>query len=278
MKQRILPLVLAATLLLSQALPAWAQSPYWFLYMGQSLLYPLTRGLMGSLYYGPYNANPLYSASYFMKRAASNAAQYPYVAPNYSPGSFGPYGYRNAGLPPNYNYGLTNADLQGQGQSQAQQSDQSLYSTNSAQAQPLHLPAAAPSPYYPPVGASNLNQPNYAPPAVNAIGNQAPVMSSGGQDVGLTAPAAAGSGSPVAQGFIDHLVSKYQGDMSKALSNSDTRSWARAMGVVDEGVNDGSYLPADRLEVIGRILKDNTLDPVSKIDTMRILLKKQGGN
>ncbi len=66
--------------------------------------------------------------------------------------------------------------------------------------------------------------------------------------------------------------------MSKALSNSDTRSWARAMGVVEDGVNDGSYLPADRLEVIGRILKDNTLDPVSKIDTMRILLKKQGGN
>lgn len=276
MKQRILPFVLAATLLLSQALPARAQSPYWFLYMGQSLLYPLTRGLMGSLYYGPYNANPLYSASYFMKRAASNAAQYPYVAPYYSPGSFGPYGYRNAGLPPNYNYGLTNADLQGQ--SQTQQSDQSLYSTNSAQAQPLHLPTAAPSPYYPPVGASNLNQPMYsAPPAVSGGGN-APVMATGGQDVGLTAPAAAGSGSPVAQGFIDHLVSKYQGDMSKALSNSDTRSWARAMGVVEDGVSDGSYLPADRLEVIGRILKDNTLDPVSKIDTMRILLKKQGGN
>ncbi len=276
MKQRILPFVLAATLLLSQALPAWAQSPYWFLYMGQSLLYPLTRGLMGSLYYGPYNANPLYSASYFMKRAASNAAQYPYVAPYYSPGSFGPYGYRNAGLPPNYNYGLTNADLQGQGQPQNQQSDQSLYSNNSAQAQPLHLPA---SPYYPPVGAGNVNQPIYsAPPAVSAAGNQAPVMAAGGQDVGLTAPVAAGSGSPVAQGFIDHLVSKYQGDMSKALSNSDTRSWARAMGVVEEGVNDGSYLPADRLEVIGRILKDNTLDPVSKIDTMRILLKKQGGN
>jgi len=62
--------------------------------------------------------------------------------------------------------------------------------------------------------------------------------------------------------------------MSKALGNNDTRSWARAMGIIDENVADGSHLSGDRLEVIGRVLKDNTLDPLAKLDTMRILLKK----
>jgi hypothetical protein len=81
-------------------------------------------------------------------------------------------------------------------------------------------------------------------------------------------------GRPLAEGFINHLNGNYQGDMSKALSNTDTRSWARAMGIIGDDVQDGSHLSGERLEVIGRVLKDSSLDPVSKLDTMRILLKK----
>ncbi len=62
--------------------------------------------------------------------------------------------------------------------------------------------------------------------------------------------------------------------MSKALGNPDTRSWAKAMGIIGDDVQDGSHLSSDRVEVIGKLLKDSTLDPVSKLDTMRILLKK----
>jgi hypothetical protein len=34
-------------------------------------------------------------------------------------------------------------------------------------------------------------------------------------------------------------------------------------------------MPADRIEVMGRILKDSSLDSVSKVDAMRILLKQK---
>jgi hypothetical protein len=78
---------------------------------------------------------------------------------------------------------------------------------------------------------------------------------------------------PLAQGFIDHLVSKYDGDMSKALASQDTRSWAKAMGLTAEG-QDGSSLSRERLDVISKVLKDSSLDPVSKLDTLRILLRK----
>jgi hypothetical protein len=41
----------------------------------------------------------------------------------------------------------------------------------------------------------------------------------------------AAAGSPLADGFVDHLVTKYDGHMGNALNNSDTRNWAKAMGV-----------------------------------------------
>lgn len=289
---KLLPLAITLALCLSQfsaVLPAQAQSPYWYLYAGQSLLYPLTRGLLGSLYYGPYNANPFYSASYFMKRAASTAAQYPNIPPYYSQSSFGPYGYRNAGLPPNYNYGLNNQDLQ------SNPNENSMYS------QPIHLPQNTypqntypqnssqnqPSPYYPPM-QNNVSalpsgtvlsggaQQNYksAPPITSSTFSAPPLMSQ--PSTPMTQPATNGqAGAPLAQGFIDHLNNNYQGDIGKALGDNDTRNWAKAMGLFSDGNSDISHVPSDRMEVIGRILKDNSLDPVSKIDTVRILLRKQ---
>lgn len=260
MKKLLLALTLSSAMLLAQSTPAFAQYwPYRYLYWGQALLYPLTRGLTGTLLYGPYNANPLYSASYFMKRSAGMASQWPYVY-GYNPTMYANYGYRNAGLPPNYNYGLSQQDFSG-----TDGDDASLYRNQSppqAQQQPVqsaapfHLPGAGQS-YYP--NGSGQVLPPPVMPSVPAV------------------PLAGGTvqgGSPLAQGFIDHLNSKYQGDLSKALSNSDTRSWAKAMGLIDESVSDGSYIPTDRLETLSRILKDGSLDPVSKLDTMRILLRK----
>lgn len=259
----LLALTLTTGLFFAQAQPAQAQYwPYRYLYLGQALLYPLTRGLTGTLLYGPYNANPLYSASYFTRRAAGMAMQYPYIY-GYNPTAYAPMGYRNAGLPPNqnYNYGLNNGDLAG-----SDGDDASLYNPPvQSKAQPIHMPAQAyQQPYYP---APQAVAP--APP----INSSAP-FSSSVPPVAVPAVPAVSAASPLAQGFIDHLNSKYEGDLSKALANSDTRSWARAMGVIDESVGDGSYLPADRLETVSRILKDNNLDAVSKLDTMRILLRK----
>ena len=45
------------------------------------------------------------------------------------------------------------------------------------------------------------------------------------------------------------------------------------MGLIAEG-QDGSTLSKERLDVISKVLKDSSLDPVSKLDTLRILLRK----
>ena len=84
----------------------------------------------------------------------------------------------------------------------------------------------------------------------------------------------AAGGSPLADGFVNHLVTKYDGHIGNALNNADTRNWAKAMGLIDED-HRGDSLPPDRIEVMGRILKDSSLDSVSKVDAMRILLRQK---
>lgn len=341
--------LVAASLLapLASMQPASAQYyPWW--YFGQSLLYPLTRGLTGSLLYGPYNANPLYSGSFFLKRAASNAVQWPYIY-GYNPTAYGPYGYRNLGNPPNYNYGLNSQDLN-------PPQDDSLYTQGGQQnlpqayQQPLHLPngyvqpqtlpqgksGSQPVPIFDPgpndagllaspsgIAATQAGMPvgtplgNPGASTASAVPAGAPLApqvlkgkkksrhkhenaATGGgvtlsgatqslpqpaasTTVGSTSPIGSSStpsaqfaqpSNPLAQGFIDHVVSRYDGNIAKALGSQDTRSWARAMGLVDEA-SDVSSLPADRLEVINKVLRDNSLDAVSKIDTLRILMRKK---
>ncbi|MBU6454551.1 MAG: hypothetical protein KGS72_22470 [Cyanobacteria bacterium REEB67] len=362
-----------ALLSLASVTPVRAQygSPYSFLYMGQSLLYPLTRmGMgMGLGYgaYGPYNSSPFFSTNSYLRGINSRAMQWPYIYP-YANNTFGPYGYRNGGMMPNFTgsnaaNGNQN-DTQNQPGTAADEPDNANPGANTmnsvnpyqTQAQPVKQkvsdsgallppavvpssggsPAAQPSPY----GSFGSSGPSgFSSGAVPAGGNgltSAPALTSGTQDVpppvapkptkksrhaknsavaangtsaaqssnsnptaggvgvvsqavpgaaavnaGTVAAAAVPAGSqaiarPLAEGFINHLNSNYQGDMSKALGNSDTRSWAKAMGLIDADTLDGSHLSGDRLEIINRMLKDNTLDPMSKLDTMRILLKKPG--
>lgn len=327
MKNKFLPLAASFALLLLTPDMAQAQGyPLW--YFGQSLLYPLTRGLTGALLYGPYNANPLYSGSFFMKRAASNAIQWPYIY-GYNPSAYGPTGYRNLGMPANYNYGLSNQDMTNP------PPDDSLY-TQGGQANlpqayqqpPLHLPdqpysqpqflpqgqnPGQPVPIYDPGVAGqtpmavNRGKPVPAPQvlkgkkkrkqeeapapspvpttatsdgfAPNLMGQTGPgggALTASATQNYMTSPAVSqvpGGANPLAQGFIDHLNSKYDGDISKALASPDTRSWAKAMGLTAEG-QDGSTLSKERLDVISKVLKDSSLDPVSKLDTLRILLRK----
>jgi len=323
MKIKFLSLAASLALCLFAPGAAMAQGyPFW--YFGQSLLYPLTRGLTGSLLYGPYNANPLYSGSFFMKRAASNAIQWPYIY-GYNPTAYGPTGYRNLGMPANYNYGLSNQDLNNP------PPDDSLY-TQGGQANlpqayqqpPLHLPdqptflpqgqnPGQPVPIYDPGVAGqtpmavNRSKPvpapqvlkgkkkrkheeapapspvpttatsdGFAPNLMGQSGPQGGALTASATQSYMASPAVSQVGAaanPLAQGFIDHLVSKYDGDMSKALASQDTRSWAKAMGLTAEG-QDGSSLSRERLDVISKVLKDSSLDPVSKLDTLRILLRK----
>ena len=319
--------------------PVRAQySPYSYLYMGQSLLYPLTRTLGSGLMYGPYNSNPFYSTSSYLRGMNSRAIQWPYIY-GYGNNTYGQYGYRNGSIfnqfgnnqnqnqnpnptaadePDNANPGGNTMNSTNPYQTQAQPQTPGQGSLNGqANLPPLVVPssggapaASAPGTSYGAFGTSagggfaptNSNVPppvapgpkgkrskhvkapkptqssSQAAPAQSAQSAQSgPVQMSPVQSAAGAAPQAMAKGGmqgPLAAGFINHINANYQGDMSRALSNSDTRSWAKAMGVIEPDVIDTSHLSGDRLEVINRMLKDNSLDPMAKLETMRILLRK----
>lgn len=336
----------SAIVLAGVATPAQAQFPYWYLYAGQSLLYPLTRGLGSGFLYGPYNSNPLYSTSSFLRRTAGRASQFPYIYP-YGNNAFGQSGYRNGGMPlpapyasvddgdgmvdPNTGQTLAPEDRPGATAKTSpnfylpgpQTQYQTLYGTPGPSGQP-QPGQQLPSNMLPNIMSPNLpsqpivqsTMPPKAPghklsrreraqleadrkaglnqPTVTSTSVPVPsVVSPSGsmQGSSLVSPpvsspvpkssqAAAGSavnasgGSPLADGFVDHLVTKYDGHLGNALGNADTRNWAKAMGLIEADHNADSLSP-DRIEVMGRILKDSSLDSVSKVDAVRILLKQK---
>ena len=79
--------------------------------------------------------------------------------------------------------------------------------------------------------------------------------------------------SPLAAHFIETVNSRFDGDIGKALKHSETRNLAEAMGLVDRKGFSANSLGQDRIETIARIFKDQSLDPGSKLDAMKILLR-----
>ncbi len=90
------------------------------------------------------------------------------------------------------------------------------------------------------------------------------------------APEASSSSSatqnPFAQAFVDHVNAKYSGDIGKALSDKQTRHYAEALGLLDKSFKDTEF-PADRIELIKKILQDPEEDSLTKVNTVRLLLK-----
>ena len=87
----------------------------------------------------------------------------------------------------------------------------------------------------------------------------------------LAASQAATSTAPFAMAFINNVNTEYNGDIRKALANPSSRAWAESLGVSFKG--DGKFAISDeRSGIIERVLKDNSLDAVSKLNTVKILL------
>lgn len=358
-KRSLLCVGTVAALLSAGVLPAQAQFPYWYLYGAQSLLYPLTRGLTAPFMYGPYNSNPWYSTSSFLRRTAGRASAFPYGY-NYNPTSYANWGYRSGGAP-SYspqqiqqpggvvidpatgrtidaddepiavpgttqsatpNFYLPGPDARTQSLYAPQPTQQVLPQGVMPTAQPV---VGAQQPYESPTALRHAKEmPPKAPKAPRSsrkhkddrnsnstAGDNAAGALSGsagsaaygagpggalnpgsvsgavggansstsavaGGNAGTTGNTGATGGvsSPLADGFVNHLVSKYDGHVGNAFNNADTRNWAKAMGLIDED-HKGENLSADRIEVLGRILKDSSLDSVSKVDAMRILLRQK---
>ena len=119
----------------------------------------------------------------------------------------------------------------------------------------------------------------HAPPASNGVGaalNSTDMNSSqlkppdqAPEKVTGVAPASA---NPFAQAFVDHVNSNYKSDISKALSDKQTRIYAQALGITEPERKDFNLAP-DRIELIKGILQDTGEDSLSKINAIRLLIK-----
>lgn len=75
-----------------------------------------------------------------------------------------------------------------------------------------------------------------------------------------------------ARAFVEHVNSNFSGDISRALSDKQTREYARALGIIAKDAKNVD-VPADRAELIKKILQDKNEDPLATVNTIRLLLK-----
>lgn len=81
----------------------------------------------------------------------------------------------------------------------------------------------------------------------------------------------ASSSNPFAQAFVDHVNAKFDGDIARAFADKQTTAYARALGFVE--TSKISELPEDRLLLIHKILQDPSEDALTKVNTIRLLIK-----
>ena len=79
--------------------------------------------------------------------------------------------------------------------------------------------------------------------------------------------------SPFADGFIQVIMTKFDGDVGEALKDKEMYSWAQALNLVDRKKTHHITLSASRKETIDAVLKDESLDSRAKLETLKILLK-----
>lgn len=98
--------------------------------------------------------------------------------------------------------------------------------------------------------------------------HQAPPLA---PDFNASRPASNNGAPPLASAFIDHVNDKYKGHIGKALKDRSTRSCAAALGLVSD--KQELNLTDEKLETLRKVLSDPSEDAVTKITTVRMLLK-----
>ncbi|MBY0548782.1 MAG: hypothetical protein K2W95_16040 [Candidatus Obscuribacterales bacterium] len=95
------------------------------------------------------------------------------------------------------------------------------------------------------------------------------------QAVAAALPATASTGkSPFAGALVDHINKNFDGDIGRALNDQETSKFARAIGLIQENQT-AADVPADRVDLVRKILADPSDDPDLKVQTVRLLLKHQ---
>lgn len=77
---------------------------------------------------------------------------------------------------------------------------------------------------------------------------------------------------PLADGFVTHVNTRYAGDIKAALFDPETRSYARVLGLVNEDALFGADLSDARVQLIKSVLQDQTMDSVSKLQAVKIMI------
>lgn len=80
--------------------------------------------------------------------------------------------------------------------------------------------------------------------------------------------------SPFAGALVDHINKNFDGDIGKALNDKETSKFARAIGLIQENQT-AADVPADRVDLVRKILADPTDEPDLKVQAVRLLLKHQ---
>ena len=112
--------------------------------------------------------------------------------------------------------------------------------------------------------SQNSNSEIAQSPAQAAINPQTAIANTG---------AATGSkANPFAHAFVEHVNAKFGSDINKAFSDKETCGYAQAMGLIDDK-NKSVAIQPERVELIRHILQDPAEDSLTKVNTIRMLIK-----
>jgi hypothetical protein len=231
-------------------------NPIWW---GGKILQQTGRGT-GGVGYGGYS--PYGNPNFYQINADEHN---PNQNPNANPQQVIRYGYANPNQFNNQNQNQ-NQNQQNNGTSAFQSSrngGQNFSPTNQANSQ-------GPDPFLTPIGGSssssgNGNGNNFARPG----SPHNPTSFGAGNSRGKGAKPS--KNAPFANSFIDTVNTKYNGDISRAMGDQNTRDMARSLGLMNksQGVLN---LSEERKGAIGHILHDESLDTDSKMTALKALM------
>jgi hypothetical protein len=219
-------------------------NPIWW---GGKILQQTSRGT-GGVGYGGYS--PYGNPNFYQINADEHN---PNQNPNPNPQQVIRYGYAN----PNQ---FNNQNQQNNGISAFQSSrngGQNFPPPNQANSQ-------GPDPFLTPIGG-NSNGNNFARPG----SPRNPTQIGGNNIHGKGAKSS--KNAPFANSFIDTVNTKYNGDISRAMSDQNTRDMARSLGLINKSQGELNF-SEERRGAIGHILHDDTLDTDSKMAALKALL------
>ncbi len=149
------------------------------------------------------------------------------------------------------------------------------------------LPTATPTQFGIPAGYSLVPNglpttptpgPDGMPPTPPPMVSKGPVsLAPNAHDL---SPIAAGGTprAPLADGFVNHVNTQFGGNIETALFDPSTRKYAKVLGLVSDDNLFGMDFTNTRVELIKQIFNDTSIDSVSKLGAIKILLNGSAAN